>query len=349
MPPRTCQPLFETTRGETIESRHYGALAVVTPDGRLHASIGDPDLIAFTRSTAKPFQTIPFVAAGGPAHYQLEPDELALICASHSGTVAHIDVVERLQAKTGVAPDQLQCGLHPPYDKAARAELRTQGLEPSSNHHDCSGKHTGMLAFSRMQGWPLDSYLEADHPLQVAILAALSTLTRLPEDSIPLGVDGCSAPNFALPLYNLALAYARLADPQGKPPEFDPPLREIVAAMIAHPEMVSGPGRFDTALMQAYPGRVIAKGGAEGMLAAALLPGATGADSPALGLALKISDGDPNNRARPAVMLEVLRQLGLPPADDPESLAAFGPSIAIKNWRDITIGEGRPSFTLQVG
>lgn len=347
MQPQTYHPIFETTRGEMVESRHFGALAVVTPDGRLNASLGDADAVTFTRSCAKPFQALPFVAAGGPAHFGLEPEELALICASHSGTAAHVETAERIQSKTGVKLADLQCGLHAPYDEAARRSLREQGLEPTQNHHDCSGKHTAMLAYCRMQGWPLESYLDPDHPLQQAILSALSTLTRVPANQIPLGTDGCSAPNFALPLYNLALAYARLADPQGKPPEFDDALRAISAAMSGHPEMLSGPGRFDTVLMQSYPGLLVAKGGAEGVQAVALLPGALHAGSPAMGLALKISDGDAKNRARPAVMLEALRQLGLPAADEPDPLAAFGPNLAVKNWRGLTVGEARPTFSLQ--
>jgi L-asparaginase II len=177
---------------------------------------------------------------------------------------------------------------------------------------------------------------------------------------IAAGTDGCSAPTFAMPLYNAALGFARLVDPetgQVGPDRRIAACRTITAAMLSHPDMVSGPLTFDTRLMQAAGGQVLSKGGAEGYLAMGLLPGATGSGSPALGIALKISDGDlaghsrpqgsPYGHARQAVALEVLRQIGaLDPASS-ESLAEFGPTFTVQNWRQLAVGEGRPVFQLE--
>ncbi|MEK6256345.1 MAG: asparaginase, partial [Chloroflexota bacterium] len=201
-------PVFETTRGDTIESIHYGAIAVVNSDGELVASFGDPQTTTFTRSSAKPFQSLPFIEALGHEHFALSQEEIALICASHSGTDAHVAIAESIQGKVGIDKTQLLCGTHQPYDKAARKALLERGESPSVNHHDCSGKHSGMLAYAKMQSWPTESYIERDHPIQKAILKAVAEMSVLPEAQIKIGIDGCSAPNFAMPLYNAALAYA---------------------------------------------------------------------------------------------------------------------------------------------
>lgn len=339
-------PILEVTRGDTVESVQYGALAIVDPQGHLVASYGDPTTITFLRSTAKPFQALPFIIAGGHDYYHLTQEEIALICASHSGTDAHVAVARRIQAKAGIGEGDLMCGVHPPYDKTTADAMLLRGEQPTANRHNCSGKHTGMLAFAKMTGEPLDSYLELDHPVQQRILHTLAELSGLPEEEIHLGIDGCSAPNFALPLYNAAWAWARLADPSGLSPQTAQACRVITGAMTAHPEMVGGPQRFDTELMQIGGGKVVVKAGAEGFEGIGILPGALGPDSGALGIAIKISDGDSSGRARGAVSLEVLRQLGLFSADELAPLSAFGPSKPIQNWRKLVVGEMRPTFHL---
>jgi L-asparaginase II len=344
------QPLFELTRGQVVESIHFGAIAAVDSTGRLVASYGDPQALTFLRSSAKPFQALPFIEQGGQVAYQLATNEVALVCASHSGTQDHLRVLESLQAKTGVAESDLRCGTHPPMDEAAAEMLRRRGEAPTPNRHNCSGKHTGMLAFARMRSQPTGTYLELDHPVQRSILQAFAAMCGLPVEQVALGTDGCSAPNFAVSLYHAALAFARLCGPaQAK---LDSPQRvdacqAITAAMTAYPDMVAGPGRFDTRLMQTGQGAIVAKAGAEGYQAIGLLPGALGPGSPALGIAMKISDGDPKSRARPAAALEALRQLGALSEADLQALADFGPVSPVTNWRQIHVGEARPCFRLQ--
>jgi L-asparaginase II len=340
------EPLLELKRGDTGESHHFGAIAVVNVSGDLVASVGDPQSVTFMRSTAKLFQALPFFELGGHEQFNLNDAEIALICSSHSGSDVHLATVQSLQKKTGVRESDLLCGVHPPLDEGTAERLRQEGQQPTSNRHNCSGKHTGMLAFARLQGWPVEDYLHPDHPVQRSILESLAEMSDLSQDQIRLGINGCSAPNFAIPLANAALALARLCDPSGLPSHRANACRAITNAMSAHPSMVAGQGRFDTRLMEAAAGRLIAKGGAEGYQGIVILPGTLGVDSPALGIAFKISDGDPKGRARPAVSLEVLRQLGGLSTAEMEKLADLGPTFPVLNWRKIVVGEARPCFTL---
>lgn len=341
-------PILELTRGETVESVQFGALAIVDPQGTLVAAHGDPHVVTFLRSSAKPFQALPFIMAGGHSHYNLTPKEIALICASHSGTDQHVETISQIQAKTGIREDNLMCGTHPTPDKKTAEAMILRGEKPSPNRHNCSGKHSAMLAFARMNAEPLDTYLDPEHPVQRRILEAMGVMSGLKVDAICLGTDGCSAPNFAMPLYHAAWAWARLADPGELPPEYGFACRVVVEAMTTHPEMVGGPERFDTALMKTAAGRVVVKAGAEGFEGIGILPGALGPGSGALGIAIKISDGDGYGRARGAVSLEILRQLGVFSAEELQKLDAFGPSRPIRNWRKLLVGEMRPTFDLHL-
>ncbi|NOY98607.1 MAG: asparaginase [Chloroflexi bacterium] len=350
------KPIFESTRGTTVESIHYGAAAVVDVSGKLLAWIGDPQSVTFLRSAAKPFQALPFIERGGARTFGLLPREIAQICASHTGSDMHVATVRGIQAKAGLRESDLQCGVHIPFDKAAADRLFLSGEKPTPCHHNCSGKHTGMLAHAKMRGLPLDTYLDLEHPIQQDILSTFAGMCELAPEEIHLGTDGCSAPNFAVPLYNAALGYARLCDPHDLPDIRAEACRAVTAAMMAHPEMVSGYGRFDTRLMQVGGGKIVVKGGAEGYQCAGLMPGALGAGSPGVGIALKVSDGDIpkrgadgefRSRVRPAVMLEILRQLGALDESQLADLSGFGPVKAVRNWRELVVGESRPNFTLE--
>jgi L-asparaginase II len=350
-------PLVELTRGGIVESVHAGAFAVADASGHLHASAGDPDLVAFLRSTAKPFQALPLVERGGAEKFGLSPKELAVICASHSGTDEQVEVIRGIQARLGLSEADLQCGVHPPSDKATAERMLKEGEAPTALRHNCSGKHTGMLALAQLLGADKARYLEPDSPVQQMILGAFAEMCGLDTGEVVVGTDGCSAPNFAVPLQNAALGLARLAESAGEQgragagesverrpsPRLIIACGQIVAAMTAHPDMVGGPGRFDTRLMQAARGKLVAKGGAEGYQGAAILPGALGSGSPALGLAIKIADGDQGNRARALVTVEVLRQLGALDESQLAALEASGPG-PLKNWRGLEVGEIRPCF-----
>lgn len=351
----TAWPLFEVTRGDIVESVHYGSIAVVDATGKLISSYGDPRTVAFLRSSAKPFQALPFVEHGGVENFGFSPRELAIACASHEGSDLHVQTIEEIHKKVGINENYLQCGIHMPSDADAFKSLLLNGKEPTPNRNNCSGKHSAMLAYAKMRGLPLEKYLDLEHPIQQDILASFAEMCLLPVKEIELGTDGCSAPNFAVPLYNAALAAARLCDPHELAEMRASACRKITSAMTTYPEMVSGYGEFDCELMKVGEGRIVCKRGAEGYQITGLLPGTLGPNSPGVGISLKVSDGDAsrmsldlahNNRVRPAVMLEILRQLGALSSGQEQALAAFGPRMSIKNHRGIITGQSRPVFEI---
>ncbi len=339
------QPLVELTRGPLVESIHFGALAVVDAYGSLVASVGDANLVANLRSTAKPFQALSLVESGAADALGLSERELAIACASHSGTDEHVAVLREFQAKIGITESDLRCGVHYPIDEATAKAMRARGEEPTPNRHNCSGKHTGMLANARFRGFSLENYLANEHPLQKVILQTFAEMVGMRPQDVPIGIDGCSAPTFAAPLRYAAQAYAMLADPSRLPEPRRSALGRIYRAMTAYPELVAGPQRFDTLLMQATGGKMVSKGGAEGYQGIGLAPGALGPGSPAMGIALKISDGDPAGRAVGPAALAVLIQLGALTADERALLARYD-VCPLCNWRGIEIGEIRPCFSL---
>lgn len=350
------KPVFKLTRGNIVESIHFGAIAVVDSSGHLLAWYGDPKTITFMRSSAKPLQALPFIENGGDQSFHLTSREIAIMCASHLGTDEHVEVIKGIQGKVGVQESDLLCGTHLLSDLETVEAMRMRGELVTPNRNNCSGKHTGMLAHARMRGFPIADYINPEHPVQKTILQSLAQMCGMQVDQVELGTDGCSAPNFAIPLSNAALGFARLCDPHSLSPERAAACRRITSAMIANPVMVRGEGSFDTRIMQVCSRRILAKSGAEGFLALGIMPGAIAAESPGIGIAIKVSDGDLStrdsdghfhNRARPAVALEVLNQLGYISEKELESLSEFGPVNPVKNERKIVVGEAHPVFKLK--
>lgn len=340
-------PVLERTRGTRAESLHYAAAALVDSSGKLLAWIGNSQLDTFLRSAAKPFQVMPLIEQGGARAFGLLPREIAQLCASHAGTDMHVDAVRGIQAKIGVDESNLQCGSHPPMDKETADRLIVEGKKPTPIRHNCSGKHTGMLAFAKMRGFPIENYLDPETPLQKEILKTFSEMCQISPDEIGIGTDGCSAPNFSIPLYNAAFGFARLCDPHSLSETRAEACKAITSSMMVHPEMVSGPGRFDTRLMEVGRGKLVVKGGAEGYQAVGIMPDLTGASPKGVGIALKISDGDVTGKVRAAVMIEILRQFGILNESELAELAEFGPVNPIFNWRKLRVGESRTIFELR--
>ena len=340
-------PALERTRGTRAESLHYAAAALVDSSGKLLAWIGNPQQDTFLRSSAKPFQVMPFIEQGGARDLGLLPRQIAQLCASHAGTDMHVDAVRGIQKIIGIDESKLQCGSHPPLDKETAERLLVEGKEPTPIRHNCSGKHTGMLAFAKMRGLALENYLDPEHLIQKDILITFSEMCQIAPEKIGLGTDGCSAPNFSIPLYNAALGFARLCDPRELSEKRAIACKTITSSMMAHPEMVSGFGRFDTRLMQVGRGKFVVKTGAEGYQAVGIMPNLTEASPKGVGIALKISDGDLTEKVRAAVMIEILRQFGILNESELTELAEFGPVNPIYNWRKIRVGESRPIFELE--
>ncbi len=326
----------ELRRGGVVESWHTVHAAVVDNGGALVARAGNPDLVTFWRSAAKPFQALPLISDGAADRFALSTTELALCCASHSSEPGQVDLVREFLQKIGCSERDLLCGPHTPLSEAVAKDYQTRGVRLTAVYSNCSGKHTGMLALARHHGWPTQGYVRADHPVQQRCLAEVSRWSGVPEREIGVAVDGCGVACFALPLRNMALAYARLAiadfglrnaDSPGDGPIRNPQSAvRILESMLRHPELVAGEGRPCTVMMRAHPGRVIAKVGAEGVYSALLV-------REGLGVALKVEDG--HGPASALAMAAVLRELGLEP--QPESLLVH-PTV---NSRGDPVGELR--------
>jgi L-asparaginase II len=346
-------PLLELTRGRLVESVHHGSIAVVDSSGKLIANHGDPHLVAFLRSSAKPFQALPFTEHGGVEQYEYTPRELALSCASHDGGRIHLDTVREMQKKVGIQEKDLQCGGHLPNDPEMFREFVCTGIKPTSNHNNCSGKHTTMLAYAKMRGFSLTDYLDIEHPMQQEILTTLCEMCSIEREKVEIGIDGCSAPNFAMPLYHAAFGMARLCDPWDQKEARATACRKITSAMTSHSEMVSNHGEFDCELMKIGRGQVVTKRGAEGFQIMGLIP--TSQQERGIGIAFKVTDGDASrmndalestSRVRPAVTLEILRQLGALDDIQLKGLEKFGPEKKQKNFAGIITGKSHPVFKL---
>jgi L-asparaginase II len=329
-------PLAVVSRGAATESVHYGSVAVVDAEGRLIFSAGDPQFMTTTRSALKPLQALPFVAGGGVEHFGFAIEQVALLCASHSGEPRHVEAVADMLDRVGCVPEQLLCGVHPPLYYAARDELPPAGAKFSTLHHNCSGKHSGMLAYCRQCGLPVEAYVAFDHPLQQAIRRAVAHLTGVAEPELIGMVDGCSAPNYAVPLSRLAYAYARLAS-EREDARYGAAPTTLAQAMRTHPEMVSGEKRNDLTLMRAGRGAWVTKVGAEGVQA-------LGIRGKGWGVAIKVVDG--NARGLHPATVAVLEQLGLLDEAQRAELSSWR-EPTLRNYRGMVTGKISPAVALE--
>ncbi len=273
---RAVEPIVvDVTRGDVVEARHL-AHAVAVSDGEVAGAAGDPRLVTYFRSSAKPIQALPLVRV----RPDLDEIEIAIACASHLARPEQLEAVRSLLAKAPATEDDLECG--------------TRGVDagPTRLEHNCSGKHAGLLALCRARGWPSDGYRLPEHPCQQAMLVEVAAAAGVDPRRIQIGVDGCGIPTFALSLERMAVAFSRLGELEGG--------ATAMAAMREHPELIRGPQAADTMLMQTRPGW-IAKGGAEGLLCAVSPDG--------LGVALKIEDG--STRAVRSALAAFLGRLGV--------------------------------------
>jgi len=341
-----AEPLVEVTRGGITESRHRGHIVAVEPDGTIAAHLGAPETVTYLRSSAKPHQAIPLITSGAADRFGFTERELALACASHSGEPVHTELAASMLKKIGLGPEALKCGVHEPFSHAVAQALREAGEQPNVLQNNCSGKHAGMLALALQLGAPAETYDQPSNPVQLAIGKVVSRFSDIAIENIAVGVDGCGVPVFGITVKAMALMYARLVSP---PPEFDEKVRDacarIVQAMTSNPELIGGTtDRLDTEIMRAAKGRLVSKVGAEGVYTVGILPCA---DWPrGLGLALKIEDGD-DHRARPTVVIESLRQLGILADDSLEAVARYA-FFPVRNRRGDVVGEVTPEFKLNL-
>lgn len=336
-------PAVEVTRGSSTESIHICAAAVVDHDGRLIAQLGSAELETFSRSSLKPFQALPTVLRGFPDRFGLSERHLAVICASHSGEPRHVTAVREILDVLDAVDDDLQCGVHVPLHLRNSDDAIPPRSTFSPIHNNCSGKHAGMLALAKILDVPFDGYLAPESPVQQLIRSRVAGTLGLDPDSMPSGIDGCSVPNYAVPLRALAYGYARLAATAGGNPPRDEECfdgcHKIVSAMRAYPEMISGEGRFDLNLARATKGRVFSKAGGEAVECA-------GIPEKGWGVAVKILDGA--SRAVGPVVVGVLDQLGLLSDDERGALDQYVQPV-LRNHRGINIGTMRMIAKLERG
>ncbi|MGI6084729.1 MAG: asparaginase [Acetivibrionales bacterium] len=296
------QQLAVVTRNRYVESLHHGFICVVDSDGKVVYEKGDINTKFFFRSAAKPIQIIPFIHSGGAKAMDYSSKEIAIGCASHTGEKIHQDTVLKVLKRLDFDVNDLHCGVKRPYNEEENNWLIYRGEKPSPLHAGCSGKHAAMLAYSKYLGYDISDYHNTTHPVQQEVLKTISFFTEQEADNIPIGVDGCGLPIFILPIYNMALSYARLARySQDTDNAYYEACRTVFEAMNKHPEMVAGTGEFCTELMQCTGGKLIAKIGAEAVYC-------LGIKDKNLGACIKIVDG--GERAVYPVVVQLLMELG---------------------------------------
>lgn len=328
--------LVEVTRGLAVESRHHGSVAVCDGTGGVVFSLGDIDRAVFPRSGVKALQALPLIESGGADRFGLTDSELALACASHSGEPEHVSTAAGILARAGLAPDALECGAHWPLNEAAARALAASGAGPTALHNNCSGKHAGFLCVACAMDVDGEGYIGPDHPVQREVAAAIeeTTGTRLSEAAS--GTDGCGIPTFAIPLRNLATAFARFGTGEGFAPERAAAAKRLREAVWSAPFQVGGSGRFDTEAMQLGARRVFVKMGAEGVHLASI-------PELGLGIAIKIDDGA--SRAAEVAMAAVIRRLLAAEGDFAAWLDARA-HCRLTNWMGVEVGAIRAGEAL---
>ena len=330
--------LAEVVRGPVVESRHFGHIAVCNSKGDLLAWAGDPDTVTFMRSAAKPIQTLNVFSTGAYDRYGFTAKEIAIMCGSHYGEAIHKETILGILDKIGLTQSALLCG----DIYSIREETRFQQIWDHETvqpfNSDCSGKHCGFLASCLVKGYPLENYNKIENPLQQLVLEIFSDVTGVPAEEIGIGIDGCGVPVHAIPVRNMAMAYARMANPEALPEKYRRGAKIIFDSMNAAPEMLAGTGGFCTEFNKNTHGKFMGKVGAE----AVYCIGVKGRD---LGIAVKIEDG---NRFRPLypVVMSALQQLGLLEDDELLALKQFV-MPPVPNDVGIPVGIVRPCFELK--
>ena len=338
LPPDSANPiLVEVTRGDMVESVHRGSVAVVDTTAKVALQWGNIDTAVYPRSAIKILQALPLVESGAADAFGLSDAELAIACASHSGEARHVDTVRDWLTRIGLSEEYLACGPHwPRHHQATLHDMIRAGTVPSDIHNNCSGKHAGMLTVAHHLDEPLAGYTKPTHPVQQRVLGILEAMCGLDLSQASRGTDGCSAPTWALPLSNLAYAFARIAAPDDLPPARATAIHRLRQAVAAEPFMVAGTDRYCTRLMTVTGAKIFVKTGAEGVFCAAL-------PEYGLGIALKCDDGAA--RGSQYMLTAVLKRIGALDADMAARLDALV-SIPIENCNGALVGMVRPAPTL---
>jgi L-asparaginase II len=320
--------VVEVTRGALIESAHRGAGAIVDAEGRVMMAFGDAEWPVYPRSAVKALQALPLVESGAAESLGLSDKEIALACASHSGSEEHIATARAMLIKAGCDERALECGVHWPLGEDEARALARSGRPPTALHNNCSGKHAGFLCLSCALCVDPNGYVAPDHPVQGEVAASIEAMTGARLSEAMRGVDGCAIPTYAVPLVALARGFARLGTGHGLSLARSNALARIRAAVAANPLTVAGRGRFDTDVMSLLGPRVFIKSGAEGVACAAL-------PEAGLGLAVKADDGA--GRAAQVMIAALIRRFG---DLEQEAGARFSRFVSprLSNWNGAEVG-----------
>ena len=314
----TAVPMVDVWRGDLVESQHLGHAVICDGTGQIVEAWGDPGAIVYPRSSAKMVQALPLIESGAARAFGLSGAQLALACASHTGMRLHTDAVQSWLAHLGLSDADFRCGTQAPLHDPTHHDLIRQGQSFCQYHNTCSGKHAGFLTLSKHLGAGPE-YIDPDHPVQKAGLAALEDITN--EVSAGFGIDGCSAPNYSVSLQGMARAMAAFATAREDGGLRQQAMRQLWQAMITHPENVAGDGKACTELMRACNEPAALKYGAEGFYVG-ILP------DRGLGIALKTADGA--SRAAECAMAGILVLLGVLDATHPAAKQFMTPSVFSK-------------------
>jgi len=320
--------LVELTRGNWVENRHRAAFVVTDASGKVIARAGDTARPIFPRSAVKSMQALAMVTSGAIDHFGLNDEELALACASHQGEPEHIEGVTRFLDHIGLSVADLECGAHAPTSAAARDAMRARHEAPTALCNNCSGKHSGMLSVALAMGVPTKGYVNREHPTQVAVRQAIETVIGEPLSLDRCGTDGCSIPTWAAPLDSWARGFARMATGEGLPANFAGSAKRLFDAATTHPFLVAGSNNLDTEAMTAFGGRLMLKGGAEGVFCGAVR-------DKGWGFALKIDDG--HALASRALVAGLLLEIAEPDATQRALLDRYASQV-IENVRGLDVG-----------
>ena len=320
--------LVNTLRGDVIENRHRGAIAVCDPAGRLLHAWGDVDALVYPRSSIKTLQALPLVESGAADHFHLDDAELALACSSHSAEPRHTETVQSWLRRIDLDEDALECGAHAPYHVPTAEALLLNHVEAGRIHNNCSGKHTGMLTTSCFFGEETQGYIEREHPSQQRWFDALGEMADVEIRRLPWNRDGCGIPVIAMPLRSIATAFARIAAPDDLGASRASAVERLCDAIASNPFMVAGSGRLCSEVIELSGRRTLVKTGADGVYTAVL-------QEQGLGVAIKIDDG--NGEAAQVAVLAILQRLGGLHADELEVLAPRC-RMPISNTRGVITG-----------
>ena len=326
----------EVTRGNLVESRHRGMIAVVDGDGDLVFSLGDIESPVFPRSACKAMQSLPLIESGAADAYGFGNREIAFSASSHSGEDAHVAMAAAMLERAGRDVATLECGAHWSFDQKTLIHQARTIERPSALHNNCSGKHAGFICACCHAGTDPQGYVGYDHPLQQEIRATMASLTCVEIGRDNAGVDGCSIPTYAVPLKALAHGFARMTTGVGLEPVRARASWRIIDACMAEPFYVAGTGRACTRLMNIAPGRIFAKTGAEGVFCAAI---------PEKGLAIALKCEDGTTRAAEAMVGATLARFFAEDADVHAALMAFA-NHGMRNWNGMHVGDVRVTEAL---